>query len=136
MSFSISTNSEKLEKYRIKCHAIYWLGHLMSLKTGRNWISFCSWLIWLRLKITFLLSFPELINLLIAAQHPVIDIKHVSLNNELDIFRALIKSCSSLQLFGLRFIKIIKFFSFVLVCHSYLLIKIVNLLLYQIQIPF
>ena len=58
------------------------------------------------------------------------------LNNKLNIFRTLIKSRRSLQFFRLRFIKIIKFFSFVLIRHSYLLIKIIDLLFYHIEITF
>lgn len=43
----------------------------------------------------------ELIDLLIATEHPVINVEHVSLHDKLDVFLTLIEGGRPLQLFGL-----------------------------------
>jgi len=42
------------------------------------------------------LSLAEEINLLVAAKHPVVDVEHVSLDDELDVLRTLVERGSPL----------------------------------------
>lgn len=67
---------------------------------------------------------PKQVDLLVARKHPVIDIKHMPLNNELHVLLTLVQSCSSLQLFSLRLIEIIKLFTLILIVQPHLLITV------------
>ena len=69
---------------------------------------------------------PKKIDLFITGKHPVINIKHVSLNYHLDVFLALIQCGRTLQLLGLRLIKQVQLLPFVLVIKSNLLVAVCN----------
>ena len=67
---------------------------------------------------SLVLVLSEHVDLLVAALHPVGDIKHVPLYDKLDVLLALVEGRRPLQLFRLRVIQVIELLAFIGVSQS------------------